>query len=292
MYDESFEQSISDKRLSKDSALDNISLGWSNLSGPVLPRWIDDPRAAFNGNVSVELELSSSSAPLLRNTTTTSVAPLQRVGVAARGLYHQGFYLRQGRPYEGYVAVKASKPSTVHVRLEDWGDDPSGAAGGTTLAHRALVHPGDGGWHVLNFTLTPTAATSCTPYPVGKAPLSCGIPNSQAAFPPSATGTCVVCGGTLTVALEEPGPAVSIDQVFLEPGAWGRYQGLHVHRAAAEWVLAMGTRMLRYGGTFTNTVQVRTLWGLRCLRCLRICLPHAHSVLPPPLELVLRVLMC
>ena len=79
-------------------------------------------------------------------------------------------------------------------------------------------------------------------------------------MPDSATGTCVICGGTLTVALEEKG-TVSIDQVFLEPGGWGRYKGLHVHLAAAEWILAMGTRMLRYGGTFTQSTDT-----CHCLR--------------------------
>ena len=41
----------------------------------------------------------------------------------------------------------------------------------------------------------------------------------------------------------------------MEPGEWGRYKGLHMHLAAAQWLLSMGTRMVRYGGTFTETVQ-------------------------------------
>ena len=40
----------------------------------------------------------------------------------------------------------------------------------------------------------------------------------QKKFPPNATGTCEVCGGTLTVTVEDVGTEVAIDQVFLEPG--------------------------------------------------------------------------
>ena len=40
----------------------------------------------------------------------------------------------------------------------------------------------------------------------------------QKKFPPNATGTCEVCGGTLTVTVEDIGTEVAIDQVFLEPG--------------------------------------------------------------------------
>lgn len=255
VYDESFEQYLADKPLDKFGAPNNVSLGWMNLSLPSAGvespgstvQWVDDPNAAFNGNVSVSLTLDGDA----------SDATAIRVGVAARGLYHQGFALQQARAYTGYVAVKASKPSTVHVRLEDWGNDPFGrdATSASSLAHAALHYPGNGGWVVLNFTLTPSASTSCKPFPFGQEPLSCGIPNSQDDMPPSATATCVVCGGTLTVAIEDPGTAVSIDQVFLEPGEWGRYKGLHMHKAAANWLLAMGTRMVRYGGTFTQTVQ-------------------------------------
>jgi alpha-L-arabinofuranosidase len=43
------------------------------------------------------------------------------------------------------------------------------------------------------------------------------------------------------------------DQVFVQPGGWGRYQGLPVNRRAIETLQAMGTRLLRYGGTFTQT---------------------------------------
>ena len=41
----------------------------------------------------------------------------------------------------------------------------------------------------------------------------------------------------------------------MEPGLWARYQRLHVHLEAGQWLLQMKPRMLRYGGTSTQTVQ-------------------------------------
>ena len=146
----------------------------------------------------------------------------------------------------------------MHVSFEDWGSDPTGRStrsNTAVIARETLSHPGGGQWVLFNFSLTPTKNTSCVTYPYYTPPLNCAIPDSQSQSPPSASGECEVCGGTLTVSVEDAGADVSIDQVFVEPGMWGRYHGLHMHRAAAEWVLAMGTQMARYGGTFTETVQ-------------------------------------
>jgi hypothetical protein len=272
VYDESFEQSISDgKPNSKVPGVNVVSLGWSNISrAPGIlggARWIDNATTAFNGNASVRLTMESA-APVPPSSSHSHPPPAAhhprllplppRVGIAARGLYHQGYQLHAGREYSGYLAVKAERAASVHVRLEDWGTDRDPSAWGQApvpLAHVELRHPGGGRWEVLNFTMVPAAETHCAPFPFGQQPLDCGIPNSQQSMPPSFTGTCKVCGGTLTVAVEEVGTVVDIDQVFLEPGAWGRYRGLHMHKLAAEWLLAMGTRMVRYGGTFTQTVQ-------------------------------------
>lgn len=260
VYDESFEQAISEHSdpdrpapaladVKAGGTQPGVSMGWQNLSqgGPGVS-WTDDPARAFNGNVSVTLA------------TGGPPAAAGRVGVASRGLYHQGYWLQAGREYTGYLAAKADKPTTVTVSLEDWGADPAGAVSRSAVAATTLTHPGGGHWLVLNYSLTPTRLVDCTPFPYATPPLYCGLPNSQQGFPAALTASCVVCGGTLVVAVEDHPQhdvraVVSIDQVFLEPGAWGRYKGLHMHKAAAEWLLHMGTKMLRYGGTFTQTVQ-------------------------------------
>ena len=243
LYDESFEMSLADKPLSKTDQENAVSLGWSNVSSgasDVEPRWVNDSARAFNGNVSVELRRGSGA-------------------IANRGLYHQGFALNGARLYQGYLAMRSDAPASLRVAFEDWGDDPFGngstTAAKTTLAAQILHHPGGGDWIVSNFTLIPNASTTCMPYPFGKSPLDCSIPDSQESRPPSESGDCVVCGGTLTLALVGPGDAIDVDQVFVEPGEWGRFAGLHVRRAAVEWLLEMGTTLLRYGGTFTQTTQ-------------------------------------
>ena len=88
----------------KWGGVDNVSLGWTKIAnGSQAPagssvRWVDDVKAAYNGNVSLELAWPSSlpddskPAPEPGPWTGAPVAP--RVGVAGRGLYHQGFALQ------------------------------------------------------------------------------------------------------------------------------------------------------------------------------------------------------
>ena len=80
VYDESFEQSLSDLGGAR-------SLGWSGDAA-----WVNDS-AAFNGNVSVRLE------------------PGARL--SNRGLYHQGFKLEAGEPYEFYAFARGACELTV-----------------------------------------------------------------------------------------------------------------------------------------------------------------------------------
>ena len=44
-----------------------------------------------------------------------------------------------------------------------------------------------------------------------------------------------------------------VDKLMLEPGAWGRYEGLHVRKDLAEAFLGQGPTMMRLGGSMTNT---------------------------------------
>ena len=55
-------------------------------------------------------------------------------------------------------------------------------------------------------------------------------------------------GGALTLA-HAAGGAVDVDFVYLQPGAWGRFRGLPVRRAAGDALAASGAAFLRYGGT-------------------------------------------
>ena len=145
-------------------------MGWQNITpgGPGVS-WVENHTRAFNGNVSVTLRTGTGRGP--------------RVGVAARGLYHHGYRLHANKNYVGYIAVTAARPSTLHVRLEDWNANLTAETSdiNAVLSHNVLHHPGDGVWRLFNLSLTPNASTSCVPFPFGKPPLYCAMPRSQVA---------------------------------------------------------------------------------------------------------------
>lgn len=74
------------------------------------------------------------------------------IGVSNQGLNHWGMNFIQGKPYEGYVWVRADKPVTLFASLESHD-------GSRRFAEQALnVTAGD--WQRLNLTLTPSDSDS------------------------------------------------------------------------------------------------------------------------------------
>lgn len=71
------------------------------------------------------------------------------IGVENRGLNRWGMYFVRGKPYEGYVWVRAAKPMELFVALES-------QDGGNVYAEKRLAAKGTG-WQRLNFSLTPNA---------------------------------------------------------------------------------------------------------------------------------------
>ena len=69
-------------------------------------------------------------------------------GIENRGLNRRGMAFVAGKPYEGYLWLRAEKPIEIAVSLE--GD------AGASLAKSAVKVSGDG-WRRYDFTLTPTA---------------------------------------------------------------------------------------------------------------------------------------
>jgi hypothetical protein len=72
------------------------------------------------------------------------------IGVENRGLNRWGMSFSAGKPYEGYLWIRATAPTEVHVAAES-GD------GTRTHAEAVLTVQGPG-WKRYDFTLTPTAA--------------------------------------------------------------------------------------------------------------------------------------
>lgn len=62
--------------------------------------------------------------------------------------------------------------------------------------------------------------------------------------------------GGLAVALEAPGQ-VDLGYVFLQPGEWGRFQGLPVRKDVAEGLVDQHLTVLRYGGSMVNHPEYR-----------------------------------
>ncbi|KAH8066633.1 hypothetical protein JL722_1085 [Aureococcus anophagefferens] len=185
VYDESFEQSLSDLGGAR-------SLGWSGDAA-----WVNDS-AAFNGNVSVRLE------------------PAARL--SNRGLYHQGFKLEAGEPYEFYAFARGTCELTV--ALEDWGDvQATGAATrpatAATLATEDFTVSGDN-WTRVDAFLKPTAGTTCGRAAVGAPPLDCGGETAEG------NDGCRVCGGADAVV----GPRVRRRLRLPPAGRLGPLRGL------------------------------------------------------------------
>lgn len=62
--------------------------------------------------------------------------------------------------------------------------------------------------------------------------------------------------GRLAITLRQPGSVV-LGYVFLQPGAWGRFQGLPVRKDIVEGLRDQGITVLRYGGSMVNAAGYR-----------------------------------
>jgi hypothetical protein len=188
----------------------------------------------FNGLQSARL-----AAPPASASRAVGDAEQKSAGVKNKGFHGWGFAFEQGKDYEGYVFARANSTVALEAVLTD---DQSGR----DLASASLSVPGDGSWHQLNFTLTAAAGTSCHNFAWGAAPLSC-YP-TQASRPAHA---CWQCDGSFVLRIASG--SVDLDMASLEPGPWGRYQGLPVRADMVKQLTAMGIDSIRLGGTYVKT---------------------------------------
>ena len=94
--------------------------------------------------------------------------------------------------------------------------------GSQSYAETSVAVAGDK-WQRLDFTLTPRASDKT---------------------------------GRLVLALKQPG-SVTLGYVLLQPGAWGRFQGLPVRKDVAGALVDQGLTVLRYGGSMVNSPEYR-----------------------------------
>jgi hypothetical protein len=131
-------------------------------------------------------------------------------GVENQGLNRWGMGLVAGRPYEGYVWVRAEKPTTVFASLEN--------RDGSQIYAEAPLCVTNNDWQRLECTLTPSTTDKA---------------------------------GRFALTLKQPG-AITLGHAFLQPGQWGRFQGLPVRRDVAAGLIDQGITVLRYGGSMVN----------------------------------------
>ncbi len=87
--------------------------------------------------------------------------------------------------------------------------------------------------------------------------------NLDISLTPAASDT----NGQFVIALTQPGSVV-VGYAFLEPGAWGRFDGLPVRRDVAQMLIDVGITIMRYGGSLVYAEGYRwtNMLGSRELR--------------------------
>jgi hypothetical protein len=145
------------------------------------------------------------------------------IGIENKGLNRWGMSFVPGKPYEGYLWVKADNPTSLYVALQS--DD------GKDVFAEAQLKASDGDWQRLDFTLTPKIAPGDVTDDGG-------------------------ASGRFAITLSQPG-SILVGHAFLQPGAWGRFKGLPVRKDVAEGLLAGGFTVLRYGGSMVNADEYR-----------------------------------
>lgn len=168
------------------------------------------------------------------------------LGWGNRGLGSEGLAWRAGQLYEGFLWVHTTTARKVTVRMVD-------RIEGTVTAQQSLNVSGSSAWQRVNFTLTPATTADCTWIAPGSDPtISCS------SLGPNPGHICVRCAGEFqagVTAAASDSSALWIGFVQLEPGSWGRYEGLSVQSATVQALLDMGVSVIRQGGTVSQTFK-------------------------------------
>lgn len=179
-----------------------------------------DTNNSFHGSASQQITFSSG----------TGMA-----GVANRGLGSEGLFIQDGQEYDGFFFAKSDSSVTFTVALMDYHTNK-------TLGSAVVPFSG-GNWTMLNFSITTTGGTVCVD--------GTNAPGMTCGKMGPASHICVECGGQFFVGLSSPGSA-NVDYVFLQPGEWGRFNGLQVLKSGVDILKEMGITAIRLGGSFTD----------------------------------------
>ena len=108
------------------------------------------------------------------------------------------------------------------------------SSNGVTVYAQTNILVASNTWEHLNFSLNPSAGDS---------------------------------DGRFAITLTQAG-SVTVGYAFLEPGAWGQFEGLPVRKDVADGLVNQGIKVLRYGGSMVNAAGYRwtNMIGTRDLR--------------------------
>ncbi len=216
-----------------------------------------DPTVLFNNRSSLMLTVSSSSssstAASSSSTVAASAATPPSFGLTNRGLGDEGLFLSgspsRSFPYDGYVFVLAPQGTSLFLALNDH-------TTGTLLDGAVFPVPPSSNWQRVNFTLYPSANTTCVGIPVGSDPtIDCGQMGGIGHI-------CVRCGGEFVLALAAGANPAHVGYVFVEPGEWGRFAGLSILKTGVDTLKKMGITAIRAGGSFSNTIKWKAWRGV------------------------------
>lgn len=209
--------------------------------------------------------------PAPASISITYSSGIGRVGIANRGFGNEGLFIEgNGHSYHGYFFVKADSPLvniTFDVLLEDYTKkivlarhsvklfkDNSNSSHSSTHNYNSII----ANWTRLNFTLTPNTGTKCvgiTPFTDPTVTCPGGTYKGGGPLSNKSSHICVKCNGQLVISLGKSVPemgSIRIGYVSLQPGEWGRFNGLPVRKDSAETLLRMGVTMFRAGGSFAQ----------------------------------------
>ncbi len=215
------------------------------------PGWnleLSDPDVSFSASTDATALFYGAASEKLALTGTGSG------GVTNRGLSNAGMVFQGGKEYDGYIFARLPAESNgisveLHLSLENFVTN-------TTLATQVLSISGGSDFRRYNFSLTPSASTTCVGIAPGSDPsILCGAGASHKGV----TGqghACVRCAGQFKISLLSPG-AVLINYVYLQPGQWGRIPGLPVLKSAADTLKEMGIKAIRQGGSYASSASAR-----------------------------------
>eukprot|EP01043_Picozoa_sp_COSAG02_P023199 COSAG02_NODE_1232_length_13753_cov_164.373810_6_plen_461_part_00 len=244
----------------------NASQGKCYLSDPVVASgsgWL-----GFGGAL---LDTSTSPVPQgLWAPASRSLLLVSGAGATNRGFAGEGFHLKKGKIYEGYLVLKSASAAKIIVSLERHG-------GAETAFASTTVSFAGGNWTQVHFVLTPSEGTDCeglSTTAAHAAGISCPENNTyvsmaggwgRASAAPGGLSDmtahiCVKCGGQLTITNRGRGP-VSVGYVSLQPGPWGRYKGTSARLEAVEAFEQMGVKLIRSGGSVAcDPTMAWTAW--------------------------------